>query len=139
MFGKWSQVVHYDEKGVGICKHQRRWHGCPDCRLERKGNEMKKWRSNNPEKLLRQQVRQYGVTLEWYVEKQVAQNDCCAICGKPESQMRNGKIKRLAVDHDHDTGQARDLLCTRCNQDLGVFENTEWRRKAELYLQKHRN
>ena len=100
---------------------------------------MKKWRQDNPDKMLQQQLNQYGVTVEWYRAKEREQGGLCAICGQPETQQRNGKVKRLAVDHNHETGEARALLCTRCNQDLGVLENLDWREKAEAYLQSHRN
>lgn len=48
-----------------------------------------------------------------------AQNGKCAICQKPESHFR----MRLAVDHNHKTGQVRGLLCYRCNKFV-VGRNT---------------
>jgi hypothetical protein len=52
----------------------------------------------------------------------VAQNNCCAICGKPEKKRsrRGHKICRLTVDHDHVSGRIRGLLCGRCNTTLGL-------------------
>jgi hypothetical protein len=46
------------------------------------------------------------------------QNHVCFGCGLPNS---NGK--RLATDHDHDTGLFRGLLCSKCNALLGKIEN----------------
>lgn len=40
------------------------------------------------------------------------QNRQCAVCKKNESEFKN----RLAVDHNHKTGQVRGLLCYRCNK-----------------------
>lgn len=40
------------------------------------------------------------------------QNFCCAICLKHLSNFK----KRLSVDHDHETGYIRGLLCTGCNK-----------------------
>lgn len=53
----------------------------------------------------------------------------CYLCGA--SQDRN-----LAVDHCHSTGKVRKLLCSQCNQALGLFkDNPEVMRKAALYVE----
>jgi hypothetical protein len=58
----------------------------------------------------------------------------CAICGGPP----NGR-GRYAMDHDHDTGKFRGLLCSRCNAGLGYFlDNVEVLEKALNYLRKHK-
>lgn len=54
----------------------------------------------------------YGLTAVQYDGLLKAQGGRCAICrAKPKS-------KRLAVDHDHQSGAVRGLLCSRCNHDL---------------------
>lgn len=54
----------------------------------------------------------YGLTAKQYKALLEAQGHRCAICrSKPKS-------KRLAVDHDHQSGAVRGLLCSRCNHDL---------------------
>lgn len=71
--------------------------------------------------------RKFGISSEEYDIMLEKQNGVCAICG--------GKTKRrLAVDHDHQTGKVRGLLCGACNPHLAWLENLEWRRKAEEYL-----
>jgi hypothetical protein len=47
------------------------------------------------------------------------QDGRCAICRLPETQQRNGRVKLLSVDHCHETGRTRALLCARCNLMLG--------------------
>lgn len=56
------------------------------------------------------------------------QNGVCSICGNPPG------VRRLAVDHCHETGKVRGLLCVSCNLQLGVIENQEWIVKAMEYL-----
>ena len=71
----------------------------------------------------------YGITLETYREMWSAQGGCCAICGEsPE---------RLDVDHCHETGRVRGLLCIRCNYSLlgAVKDDIEILRKAVIYLE----
>jgi hypothetical protein len=92
------------------------------------------WRAENPFKSLRQQIAKYGVTILWYLKRLKKQRGACAICGQPETSTHNGKIKRLAVDHSHDTNEARGLLCYRCNVNLAVIEDLVWVAKARAYL-----
>ena len=61
--------------------------------------------------------RRYGITSQEREEMQRRQGDCCAICG--------GCFERLLVDHCHDTGVVRGLLCDRCNRALGYFQDRE--------------
>lgn len=66
----------------------------------------------------------YRLTVEEYNQKLAAQNGVCTICGKPETLIdkRTNKTRRLAIDHNHQTGEIRDLLCHRCNQVYGRLE-----------------
>ena len=63
---------------------------------------------------------EYDVMLE-------EQEGCCAICGRPETkrQGRGGRLMSLAVDHDHETGVVRGLLCATCNIMLGHVEHAD--------------
>lgn len=63
----------------------------------------------------------YGLTTESYNELLHAQQLCCAICGTQQSGHTN--TEKLSVDHDHDTGKVRGLLCHRCNRGLGHFSD----------------
>ena len=83
----------------------------------------KKYRSTEK---YRQQVRHnsymrlYGISLEDYNKKLEAQSFVCKICHCPETYIGlGGNVKTLAVDHCHDTGEVRGLLCDRCNHILG--------------------
>lgn len=73
--------------------------------------------------------KQYGVPIGWYPKKYTEQDGQCAICSK--------SLDKLVVDHNHVTGQVRDLLCQECNRSLGHVERPEWLAKALAYLDKH--
>ena len=60
----------------------------------------------------------YNITLVDYDAMLEAQGGGCAICGVTPEE--NGR--RLCVDHDHEDGMIRGLLCTVCNAVLGWFE-----------------
>ena len=76
----------------------------------------------------------YGITLEEYTVMYTTQEGCCDICGVAE---RHAARARLVVDHDHDTGAVRALLCGGCNAGLGQFkENPKALLKAITYLKR---
>jgi bifunctional DNA-binding transcriptional regulator/antitoxin component of YhaV-PrlF toxin-antitoxin module len=73
----------------------------------------------------------YGLTPEDFLELLNQQNGHCAICNKPPKEGRN-----LDVDHNHETGEVRGLLCNNCNRALGHFqESKEILQKAVNYLE----
>jgi hypothetical protein len=77
----------------------------------------------------------YGLTIEDYEQMLVDQEHKCAICGIEEKYAENA---RLCVDHDHTTGEVRALLCKKCNQAIGLFQdNPEFCESAGRYLRKH--
>lgn len=83
--------------------------------------------------------RTYGITLAYYIELLTAQGGACAICSNPETDTHKGKIKRLAVDHDHKTGKIRGLLCGNCNRAIGMIkENQSIALSIVKYLRKHK-
>lgn len=90
-----------------------------------------------------QTFRNYGVHPNEYAEKLKEQNHVCAICGNPETSIYHnipGKVKKLAIDHDHKSGKIRGLLCWRCNSLLGrVEENPELLQAMINYLNKHKD
>lgn len=61
--------------------------------------------------------RSYGITLDEYNKMLKDQGGVCKICKLP---CKSGK--NLAVDHCHDTGTVRGLLCAKCNTNLGRIE-----------------
>jgi hypothetical protein len=62
-------------------------------------------------------LRKYGISIEDYEQMVAVQGGLCAICGT--------SAERLVVDHCHESGNIRSLLCNRCNLGIGLFEDNE--------------
>lgn len=79
----------------------------------------RKWNIKNQEKVRNDRfMLTFGITLDDYNDMYTSQNGCCALCGKHQVEFK----RRLAIDHDHKTGEIRGLLCLSCNTHLGVYE-----------------
>ena len=77
----------------------------------------------------------YGVSQTRLAAMLVAQHDRCAICTVEFGTGDEYDLKPC-VDHDHETGKVRGLLCKACNTLLGrVADDTEWMRRAIAYLE----
>lgn len=98
-------------------------------------NRHRAWRQNNTEKIkeLRLQYK-YKISLEEYNSLHETQQGLCAICQEPPSS------RGLVVDHDHDTGVVRGLLCDSCNVGIGALkDDPKILRNAALYLEARKN
>lgn len=82
------------------------------------------WRKRNPHRIRDFHVSRYGIRLADYEALLEKQGGLCAICKQPERALRKGKPVNLCVDHDHDTGIVRGLLCRSCNSALGFIEDS---------------
>ena len=128
---------------------------CKECRKAynrahrvEKSEYNKKYRQKHRTKLIKQQKeyrrteegkltcrkrdlkKSFGITLEQYDKMAENQGGICAICGNINI---NGH--RLCVDHDHETGKIRALLCDHCNHLLGCAkENVTILQSAINYL-----
>jgi hypothetical protein len=105
----------------------------------------RRWAEKNPDKIHAKSLsrrnnlvvfrstlqREYNITLEEYLIQALAQQGLCAICHQlPVDD------EKLCVDHDHETGEFRGLLCRTCNAALGLFKEDPCRlRLAANYLE----
>jgi len=108
--------------------------------IHRKGSS--NWYKNNPEKAKSQRLKRYGIDFEQYSQMRLSQHCRCAICGLHETEVAQGRAKStetaLCVDHCHDTGKVRALLCTNCNTLIGKSqENIDVLQSAIKYLMSH--
>lgn len=92
------------------------------------------WRKRNPEKVKQYDKKrhkerdwweshlnyEYGIGSKEYRELFLRQKGRCAICGTTNPKSRH---HRFNVDHCHETGMIRGLLCWECNAALGKFRD----------------
>src|SRR6476469_6189244 len=96
---------------------------CGTCKTEKSKNEFYKATPNRCIECSLAQVRKshlkrtYGITFEEYDFMLDRQNGVCAIC-------KGVHGRRLAVDHNHETGKVRGLLCGSCNAALFLLEDS---------------
>lgn len=75
--------------------------------------------------------KKYNLTLDEFEDRAALVDYKCEICGSEEQTHKN-----LVVDHNHNTGEVRGLLCSSCNQGLGHFKDSPYVLKKALdYLQ----
>ena len=78
--------------------------------------------------------RVYGITLDQYNTMLAEQGGGCAICGSKTDVV---ETRRLAIDHCHKTNVVRGILCTKCNQGIGSFnDDVVLLENAKSYLTK---
>lgn len=78
--------------------------------------------------------RTYGIDEYEYLQLLIDQNFCCAICNIEDNKLKEG----LVLDHDHDTGEIRGLLCNPCNMSIGLIKHDiQIAQKQIEYLEKY--
>lgn len=77
---------------------------------------MRIWRINNPDKSKSNHLKsKYGIDSNKYNEIMLEQNGKCAICSDVS--------RKLCVDHCHNTGAVRGILCHKCNTAIGMLDD----------------
>lgn len=82
-------------------------------------------------------LAKYGITKPEYDQLLKEQGGVCAICRKSETVKQGGEVKSLSVDHNHQTGKIRGLLCSKCNMVLGKINDINILANAINYLEKN--
>lgn len=93
-------------------------------RFEKWGDHAEqRWRETG-----RRNAWKYGITEERFWEMLREQDNCCAIC----SVEFGPTSRRVAIDHNHRTGEVRGILCAKCNLALGTFQDSPYILKAAV-------
>lgn len=80
-------------------------------------------------------MRSYKITLACYEKMLEEQKGVCKLCEKEGFKMAKHHKLKLVVDHCHETGTVRGLLCHNCNRGLGLFkDDVESLKRAIDYL-----
>lgn len=129
-----------------LCKQQLTKEAYPPSSWNKKGSlcrtcsnvRSRVWRKNNPEKVRENNKRRrrlfprYGIAIEDFDRMLLRQRERCLGCRKPFALRRD-----IHVDHDHETGLVRGLLCRGCNTGLGSLnEDVETLRRLMVYLRR---
>lgn len=109
--------------------------------LDKVAESMKAWRDRNPGKAADAHIQKnYGLPPGSYDKMFTEQGGRCAICKTTRPGGKSGDTGRFHVDHCHDTGAVRGLLCHGCNVSIGHFNHDEEvLRSAIQYLAKARS
>ena len=109
-------------------KYRKQWYEKNKTRLQEK--QLK----NHEERWSYRIFKNFGINNEQYYEMEKNQKYKCAICGTTEP---GGQNKKWCIDHDHETGKVRGLLCYYCNVGLGHFkDDRQFLEEAIKYLDK---
>jgi hypothetical protein len=105
---------------------------CRDCLNESR----RKWREAHPDRHKARHVKnRYGIALDEYEAMAQRANGKCPICKEPPPP----PFKAFDLDHDHETGKVRGLLCRPCNLALGgARDNPTILRALADYIEYHR-
>lgn len=124
---EWHRQYHADNRDVRLAQNKE-WR---QSNREYVADRAKRLREADPEgQRAKSRKALYGISREEYEQKYENQGGLCAICGSAEAV--------LEVDHCHDTGAIRGLLCGFCNRGIGNFKDNACRlRNAAAYLDYH--
>jgi hypothetical protein len=118
-------------------EYSREWRDKPENRVKIREKALASYYKNHEKNkaAARHRVRftRYGITHTEYNRILELQGGGCGICG-----IRPVGDRPLCVDHCHDSGKVRGILCDKCNTRLQALEDPIYRAKAEKYLLIHK-
>lgn len=114
----------------GTPEYQREWRRLNPDKVQAS------YKKHHPQKRISSRFARYGITEEQYQQMLSDQDNVCAIC-VTNTPGRNHE--NFHVDHDHETGKIRGLLCDKCNRGLGYFnDNPDVLEEAVRYLENNK-
>jgi len=116
----------------GVYAKYQRGCRCEKCRAANSENEKKRRATPHGRRSVRnsQLKTKFGIDINQFESMCSAQGGLCAICGEGD--------KPLCVDHSHDSGMVRGILCKQCNAAIGLLgDSSACLRRAAEYLEIH--
>lgn len=133
-FHKWNKGLYGASRYCKLCSNEkaRRNH------VENRAKGTDGWDKHREGYRDRYYKKYYGISLQEFEEKFLQQDCKCAIC---EVLLDIDEDSRKAhLDHCHESGKIRGILCVNCNQGIGSMkENIFILNKAIMYLEEHSN
>ena len=117
-------------------KINAKWKRYYERNKERMIARTREYEKNNPSKIKRKiwnrnsMMTRYGITEEYYKKLREEQKQKCAMCNTKFEE------KTVHIDHSHQTGKIRGILCVPCNMGLGFIEKEGFLKKAQAYIRK---
>ena len=121
------------DKALGACANR----GCTNDSYKRYHRGWQKWIFSSECKTCTSLKKNYGIHTGIRNQMMEEQENQCKICSSTVEfvQGKNLSTEHAVVDHDHETGAVRGILCGRCNTILGrAQDNTELLAKMIRYL-----
>ena len=122
-----------DEDFYFIKKHNRLHSHCKSC-VKKQATKSYLLKDKDDRREHNYQSR-YGISISDYDAMLEKQNYACAICGA--TSVDHQRTEFFCVDHCHETGVVRGLLCHKCNVSIGCLGDLDGIKKALCYLQSH--
>jgi hypothetical protein len=124
-----DRIKEYNKKNKDRIKNKAKEY------YEKNKDNIKNYREKNKDRIKEQRreycIKKYNISKRDYDNILLYQNNKCAIC----HDELNKSIRSPPVDHCHNSGKVRGILCHKCNTGLGFFkENPEILESAIRYL-----
>jgi hypothetical protein len=123
-----EETRRYERKKPELLAWHAEYERRPDVRSRKSKRQREAWKADPEGCLTRDRNRayrlKYGLEPAQVLEMHIAQGGKCAVCARPFTETGGrGKPGLGHVDHCHETGVVRGLLCLRCNMQVGVVES----------------
>lgn len=116
-------------------------HDDPEETKKRLNRNQRRYIEKNRDKQRAAHIRRtYGISWEDYLQLFVSQSGECSICRTKLSthQQEDNQHEIAHIDHNHETGKIRGLLCNKCNTGIGYFKDSALLCKlASQYLEEN--
>lgn len=124
--------AYYEANKEKVKVYQKAYH---EANKEKKNAYSNTYNKANKDKNKAYKLKKtYNLTIDQHNQLFESQSGCCFICNTHQSEFKNA----LNVDHDHDTGKVRGLLCHHCNTGIGLLnDNVSAIEDARRYLTRH--
>lgn len=105
----------------------------PEWREKKRASDRRHYAQNKDKAREYQLAVRYNLTPQQYAALKEAQAGQCAVCDRVPTGV--GKSATLHVDHDHESGHVRGLLCDKCNRAIGLLgDSAETLTRAASYV-----